>query len=527
MTLEEANSHFDHAVQFNPLLQWYRDRSTQVAVGASIVLHALLIALVPGLRSVSIEPETVLTVRIAGLAPTVEQPVIEQPAVEPPTVEQTVVRKDDPLPPPEFEPMPEFQPRMTQPQALEPLPVRPQQALQPQPIPVIRNAEQVEQLARADLAEPVARETLRAQPSTVRRPELAPAQAARPVIETRPIAAVARADLAAPVEVARDLSRPQPVTAARPEVTPTQIAAPVIEARPVTAVARADLTAPVEIARDVSRPQPATAARPEVTPTQIAAPVVNSPSVAPVAPADLSVPLAIARDTNRPRPAVAARPDVAPAQTAVPVIQAKPIEQVGRPDELVTEVRRQPRALPQARNPIQPQPIAAAPRSVAQPVQVQEAAIAVPTVPVPTAVAPVARSAPSPVQTAPPVTVAPIRPRPQSAAVTAMPVPQNPVLSVDSKAQARRDYGQTVKKAVMQNMKYPKKARMRNWQGVTIVRIDLTPEGDVKQLVVAESSGKVVLDDAAVKMIERSLPLPKPPLGVRTVTVPVEFRLRG
>ena len=123
MTLDEANSHFDHAVQFNPLLQWYRDRSTQVAVGASIVLHALLIALVPGLRAVSIEPETVLTVRIAGLAP-----AVEQPAVEPP-----VVREDDPLPPPEFEPMPDFQPRMTQPQALEPLPVRPQQSLQPQP----------------------------------------------------------------------------------------------------------------------------------------------------------------------------------------------------------------------------------------------------------------------------------------------------------------------------------------------------------------------------------------------------------
>ena len=107
----------------------------------------------------------------------------------------------------------------------------------------------------------------------------------------------------------------------------------------------------------------------------------------------------------------------------------------------------------------------------------------------------------------------------------AMPAPQLPVLSVDT--EARRDYGQSVKRAVMQHMLYPPKARMRNWQGVTVVRIDLSPEGDVTQLVVAESSGKDVLDDAAVKMIRRSLPLPKPPQGLRTVTVPVVFRLQG
>jgi len=44
---------------------------------------------------------------------------------------------------------------------------------------------------------------------------------------------------------------------------------------------------------------------------------------------------------------------------------------------------------------------------------------------------------------------------------------------------------------------------------------------------VAVSSGKDVLDDAAVKMVRSSLPLPKPPQGVRTVTVPVVFRLQG
>jgi len=521
MTLEEANSQFDHAVQFNPLLQWYRNRSTQVAVGASIILHALLIALVPGLRAVSIEPETVLTVRIAGLAPAVEQPVIEQSVVESP-----VVRKDEPLPPPEFEPMPEFQPTMTQPQALEPIPVRPQQALQPPPVPVVRNVEQVEQLARADLAEPVARDTFRAQPNTVQRPELAPTQAARPVVESRPVAAVARADLAAPVEVARDLSRPQPVTTPRPEVTPTQIAAPAIETRPVAAVARPDLVAPVDVARDLSRPQPVTSARPEVAPAQVSAPVINTRPVTPVAPADLVAPAEIARDANRPQPAIAARPGVAPAQTAVPVIQAKPVEQIDRPNELVTEVRRQPRALPQVGNPVQPQPIAVAPRTVARPVQDREAQVAVPSAPVPSAAVPIARSAPAPAPSAPPTTVAPVQPRPQNAApIVAMPAPKSPVLVVAP--EVLEAYRQSVSEEVMQHMSYPRVARMRNWQGKTMVEMEWSADGKVTRVVVSKSSGKDVLDKAAVKMVRKALPLPKPPQGVRTVTVPVVFRLQG
>ena len=96
LTLDEANPHIDPAVQFNPLLQWHRERPSQVAFAVSIVLHGLLIAFVPGLRSVSIEPQRVLSVRISEPAPAVEHPL---------------VREFDRLPPPEFEPTPEFEPR--------------------------------------------------------------------------------------------------------------------------------------------------------------------------------------------------------------------------------------------------------------------------------------------------------------------------------------------------------------------------------------------------------------------------------
>ena len=76
-------------------------------------------------------------------------------------------------------------------------------------------------------------------------------------------------------------------------------------------------------------------------------------------------------------------------------------------------------------------------------------------------------------------------------------------------------------------MNYPRLAVLRKWQGKTMVEMQVSPDGEVIELVVAESSGKELLDDAAVAMVKKSLPLPKPPRGVRSVKVPVVFRLQG
>lgn len=390
MTLEEASPQFAQAVhanpaaQFNPLARWYRERPSQVAFAASILFHAVLISFVPGLRSVSVEPQRVLTVHIAEPVAAPEQPLLEKAVVRSPPV-----RESDPLPEPVVPP--EFEPIIAQPRALEQTPVRPQQTLEPQPIPVVRQPEQ-----------------------------------------SQPIEPVARADIAPPVS----------------------------------------------------------------------------------------------RNEFRPPPIIVARPDVAPAQPAIPVLETRPVRDVDRPDEPVTEVRRQPRAVPQVRSPVQPQPTPDVPRPAVQPVQVQQPVVAEPAAPVPPAVAPVARAAPPPVQTAPPVTAAPVQPRPQTVApVIAMPAPQIPVLVVEPAA--LEAYRQSVSKEVMRHMRYPRVAVMRKWQGKTVVEMKLSADGEVIQVVVAESSGKDVLDDAALKMVRRSLPLPKPPQGVRTVTVPVVFRLQG
>ena len=60
-----------------------------------------------------------------------------------------------------------------------------------------------------------------------------------------------------------------------------------------------------------------------------------------------------------------------------------------------------------------------------------------------------------------------------------------------------------------------------------MVEMQVAEDGTVTRVIVAESSGRKLLDDAALAMVENSMPLPKPPRGVRTVKVPVVFRLQG
>ena len=61
----------------NPALEqfvtWYRERPTQLAFAASLLLHALLIAFIPGFRSVPLETPSVLTVQIVNTEPVPEK----------------------------------------------------------------------------------------------------------------------------------------------------------------------------------------------------------------------------------------------------------------------------------------------------------------------------------------------------------------------------------------------------------------------------------------------------------------------
>ena len=77
--------------------------------------------------------------------------------------------------------------------------------------------------------------------------------------------------------------------------------------------------------------------------------------------------------------------------------------------------------------------------------------------------------------------------------------------------------------------KYPRIAMRRNWQGMVLVKMVMLDNGNIQSLSIEKSSGYDVLDNEAMKMIERSKPLPKPPDILAgdevNIYVPVSFAL--
>jgi len=73
---------FDRGLYFpSPMTDWYRGRPFKVALVGSLLIHAALIALIPGFRAVVIEPPKVLNVEIV---------LPEQPLVRPMTLREVV-----------------------------------------------------------------------------------------------------------------------------------------------------------------------------------------------------------------------------------------------------------------------------------------------------------------------------------------------------------------------------------------------------------------------------------------------------
>lgn len=76
---------------------------------------------------------------------------------------------------------------------------------------------------------------------------------------------------------------------------------------------------------------------------------------------------------------------------------------------------------------------------------------------------------------------------------------------------------------------YPLEARKKGWQGLTMVRLRFEPDGSLKDVSIAESSGYSVLDEYAVAKI-RAIKLPDIPDELRgrafNVAVPFRFQLQ-
>ncbi|MEF3191144.1 MAG: energy transducer TonB [Campylobacterales bacterium] len=129
----------------------------------------------------------------------------------------------------------------------------------------------------------------------------------------------------------------------------------------------------------------------------------------------------------------------------------------------------------------------------------------------------------------PPATSAP-QPQPLSThPITPTPQPKPPANNPTPPPSASETYSALNKSAIvhaiMANRFYPPIARRMGWEGTTILRFDLLPNGEINNLELTRSSGYAALDRASLETIRRAVDaMPKPSTRV-TITVPIEYQL--
>lgn len=95
---------------------------------------------------------------------------------------------------------------------------------------------------------------------------------------------------------------------------------------------------------------------------------------------------------------------------------------------------------------------------------------------------------------------------------------------------ADSDYYREVLAWLEKHKRYPRRSKLRNEQGVVLLRFVVSRDGMVTISKIKKSSGHKRLDKEAMGMIERAQPLPAIPDGMRqaklSLVVPVEFHLQ-
>ena len=232
----------------------------------------------------------------------------------------------------------------------------------------------------------------------------------------------------------------------------------------------------------VTRPEPQIEPRPE--------PVVRQPEPEPppVPRAEIVPPLP--RPEPRPEPLVVPNPE----PRVEPGIEVKPEPRI--------EPRTEPLPVPR----VEPPPV-----QVAQP-----------------RVEPVTPTVQPP---APPVVAATVQPPPAVAA----PIPVQPVAPKAQPESVRelalvQKYKDSISTLIRNHENYPLVAKRRGWEGTTVVGLTLALDGTVKSISVIESSGRDILDEAALTMVRKAAPLPRAPEELRgqerMVRVPIVFKLQ-
>jgi len=92
------------------------------------------------------------------------------------------------------------------------------------------------------------------------------------------------------------------------------------------------------------------------------------------------------------------------------------------------------------------------------------------------------------------------------------------------------DYYGRLQAWLEKHKRYPRRAKLRNEQGVALLRFVVTRAGEVTDFSIEESSGYSLLDEEVREMLRRAQPLPKMPSEMHErrveLLVPVQFFLR-
>lgn len=100
---------------------------------------------------------------------------------------------------------------------------------------------------------------------------------------------------------------------------------------------------------------------------------------------------------------------------------------------------------------------------------------------------------------------------------------------VDEALTAQRSWRAQVTARIAQQWRYPMLARVRALEGEVHIAFVLDRAGVLVETRVLQSSGYTLLDAAAVALVERAAPYPKPPVNIEeqalSLNVPIHYRL--
>ena len=82
--------------------------------------------------------------------------------------------------------------------------------------------------------------------------------------------------------------------------------------------------------------------------------------------------------------------------------------------------------------------------------------------------------------------------------------PAKPVYSTQQIANAEQLYLLALRKQIIAYAQdtYPRRAKRRRWEGDVLIQFELTPEGFINKLKIVESSGRNILDEAALEIFK-------------------------